>query len=390
MVSFGDIEIPWLTSKDTSISKDTVEKNFVDETPQVYELTADLEAGSYSAILNENVQSKNESFEEQQDAVLSMVSRHGTEFPFQASGDNGYILVNSASVNTFPSLEIREGELSVRFLEQSDYYSAIKAYPQSHPNGDFDASADPEESFIALPSSLNVINTTSDYTVTSEDGDLSLYTFSGDTVFEFEQDSNDITLSQTHSICRLTNSAGERIYSDKRVADVGSDVQNGLVSVSLDSSSSPVDYYNGTSWVSIGTTQLPFDDGYAHENSNDEIVVEAINDNRASIHRGFSTVRYDFEGQTSFDFTPATSFTEQSVNDYYAHWQDGNSRDIIIVRTSSDGSFYTGTDNIGIQNLTDTTRYSVFVGVVPGSITVSDYARFVYNYGLRNRTFTQK
>lgn len=389
MVSFGDIEIPWLTSKDTSISKDTVEKNFVEEPPEVFELTPDLESGTYSAILNETVQEKNESFEEQQDAVLSMVSRHGTEFPFESSGDDGYLLVNSASVNIFPSLEIREGELQVRFLKQSVYNPAIKAKPRSNYNGDFATSASPVETFIALPSSLNVINHTENYQVTSEDGNLSLYTFSGDTVFEFEEDSNDTTLSQTHSICRLFNSAGERYYSDKRVVDNGSTADNGLFSVTFQGSSSPLEYYDGSTWQDIGSVQLPFNDGYAEQNTNDEVAVEVLNGNRGYIYRGFSAVGYDFHGQTSFDFTPTETFTEQSINDYYAHWQDGSGRDIIIVRTSNDGSFYTGASDIGIQNLSSSEDYSAFVAVVPTPVTVSDYARFIYNYGLRNRTFTQ-
>lgn len=389
MTSFGDIDIAWLVNKDTSISKDTVEKNFVDESPQVFELTSDLESGTYSAILNEQYQDKSESFEEQQDALLSMVSRHGTEFPFESSGDNGYLLVNSASVDTFPSLEVREGELSVRFLEQSVYNPAIKAYPQAHNNGDFSTSASPVESFIALPSTLNVLNQTENYQVTTEDGNLSLYTFSGDTVFEFEEDSNDVTLSQTDSICKLFNSFGDRLYSDKRVVDNGSIIENGLVSITLKATISPLEYYDGTAWQSIGDTQLPFNDGYIVENTNDEIGVEVINDNAASIHRGFSTVQYDFDGETSFDFTPAETFTEQSLNNYYGHWQDSSGRDIIIVRTSSDGSFYTGTNDFGIQSLTSANKYTVFVGVVPTPVTVADYARFIYNYGIRNRSFTQ-
>lgn len=389
MPYFGDIFLPWLTSKDTSISKDVVEKNFVDEPPQVFELTPDLEAGTYSIILNEEYSDKDESFEEQEDAVLSMVSRHGTEFPFESAGDSGYALIESANVTTFPSLEIREGEIELRFLDDNVYYSAVKAIPESFYGGAFETEASPVESFVAFPSELNILNQTEDYQITTSEGDLSLYTYTDKTIFEFEEDSNDQVLSQSESLCRLYNSSDERLYSDRKVVDNGSYINNSLIETSFESDRSTVRNYDG-SWETIGHISLPYDDGYGAENENDVVSVECINGNTQTVQRGFNVVEYEFSGETSFDFTATNSFTNVSNNTYYSHHNDANNNDIIIVRTSGDGSFYTDTSDFGIQNLTSSVDYTVFLGVVPSGITVDDYARYVYNMGRRQRTFTQQ
>ena len=388
MVYFGDILIPYLTEKDSSISKDVVEKNFVDEPPQVFELTADLEAGSYSLILNEKIHDKDESFVEQEDAVLSMVSRHGTEFPFQSAGDSGYALVESANVTTFPSLEIREGEIEVRFLDEDDYRSALKSTPDSLRNADFDEDATPVESYVAFPSELDVIGYNADYTVSTSEGNVDFYTFDEKTIFEYDE-LEERHESQQIAICRLFNSDDERLYSDSRVVDNGSYVSNSLIRNTYNESEATLEYYDGT-WNEIGSTQLPFDSGYGHTNENDEITLRFVNGNQSSVYRGFSVVRYQFDGETSFEFNPSTSFTEQNVTSYYSHYNDGDNNDLILVRTDSDGQFFDDGTVFGVQNLSTGSEYQVYVGVVPEGIPVDDYALFVYNFGRRERTFVQK
>ena len=388
MVWFGDISIPYLTEKDTSISKDVVEKNFVDEPPQVFELTADLEAGSYSLILNEKIHEKNESFVEQEDAVLSMVSRHGTEFPFQSAGDSGYALVESANVTTFPSLEIREGEVEVRFLDANDYRSAVRATPDSLRNAAFDSDATPVESYVAFPSQVEIFGLNADYTLSTADGSIDLYTFDEKTIFEYDE-LEERHESQQIAICRLFNSDDERLYSDSRVVDNGSYISNSLIRNTYNETEAALEYYNGT-WNEIGSTQLSFDDGYGLTNENDEVTVSFINGNQASLYRGFSVVRYDFTDESSFEFESTKSITEESIEDYYAHYVHEDGYDLVIVRTSADGSFFDDGNIFGVQDLITSEEYTFYVGVVPENITVSDYARYVYNFGSRERTFTQE
>lgn len=387
-ILFGDVVIPFITSKDTSISKDVIEKNFVDEPPQVYELTSDLESGSYSIVLNEKIHAKNENFTEQKDAVLSMVSRHGTEFPFQSSGDNGYALVESANVTKFPSLQMREGTITVRFLDDRDYRSAVKATPYTPRNGDYDSESSPVESIVAFPSDLDIVNQTSDYTVSTKDGNIDLYRFTDKTIFEYDELEENYK-SQYLAICRLFNSTDERLYSDRRIVDNGSQLTNSLVKEQYQSDQSTLEYYDG-GWTEIGSTLLPFDDGFASVNENDEVEVTFVNGNKSSVYRGFSLTRFDFSGETSFEFEPTQSFTEQTVESYYSHYQDSNDYDIVVVREDSDGNFFDDGTVLGIQNLDSTKEYTVYVGVVPSSAPVSDYARYVYNFGNRERTFVQK
>ena len=388
MVYFGDIDVPYLTEKDTSISKDVVEKNFVDEPPQVFELTADLEAGTYSVILNEKIHKRSESFVEQEDAVLSMVSRHGTEFPFQSAGDSGYALVESANVTTFPSLEIREGNIEVRFLDENDYHSAVKATPDSLRNAAFDDDAIPVESYVAFPSEVEIVGYSPIYTLSTADGDVDLYTFDEKTIFEYDE-LEERHESQQIAICRLFNSDDERLYSDSRVVDNGSYVSNSLIKNTYNETDSTLEYYDGT-WSEIGSTQLSFDDGYGHINENDEVTLRFVNEKESSIYRGFSIVRYQFDGESQFEFKPSVNFTEETVADYYSHYVDDNNNDLLVVRTKSDGNFFDDGSVFGINDLNTEQEYQVYIGVVPDEISADEYARYVYNFGRRQRTFVQK
>jgi hypothetical protein len=383
MPYFGDVMIPWVTDKDTSITKDIVEKNFVDKPPQVYEITPDLESGTYSAILNETVHDKGESFEEQQDAVLSMVSRHGTEFPFDVSGDDGYISVSSATTSIDPRQEIREAEIDIRFLDSDDYNGSIVANPFPYRGGSYDSQVEPHESFLAFPSSINVVGKTPEHTLSASEGDIDLYIISQKEVVEYEENGLD---SQRESICRLFNSKDERLYSDSRVVDSNSTVNNTLLRCTYNSISADIEFYDET-WESVGSVQLPFNQGYASDNTNDNVNIIFRNGNESEVRRGFSFIRFSFSNESSFDFdSDATLISDE---DFYAHWEDSSERDIIIVRTSSDGNFYTDASQLGIDSLSSSEEYDVYLAVVPSEIAVDDYARYVYNIGSRRRSFVQ-
>ena len=387
---FGEIFVPWLTDKDTSIDRDTVEKNFVDSPSDVYDLTPSLEAGTYNIILNEKVHEKNESFSEQKDAVLSMPSRHGTEFPFQSASDQGYVVVENASVTTFPSLETREGEIELRYLDKNTFSPAVKVNPVKFDKDEFGTDVEPVETLFALPSSISVSNLTANYTVTSLEGDVDLYVIDSKTVAEYSEDTFDKSTSQNQSICRLFDSGNNRIYSGSPVVDNGSELDNSLIRSTYNGTESVVEFYDGSNWISIGSTQLPFNEGYAQENENKEVSVRFRNDNESTIYRGISAVEYKFSGETDFTFDATNSVTEQSLNSFYGHWQDDSTgEDIILVRTSSDGSFFTNSGTFGVNSLTSTKEYTVYLGVVPSSVSVSDYVRYIYNIGNRTNTFVQ-
>jgi hypothetical protein len=387
MTYFGDVAIPWVVSKDTSISKDIVEKNFVDEPPQVYELTPNLEAGTYSAIFNETVHDKNESFEEQQDAVLSMASRHGTEFPFELGGDAGYVLVNNASTSITPSEEIEEGEIDLRYLDDDTYRSAVKVNPQNPQNSDYNVT--PEETLVAFPAFVDVVNETSDFTISTEDSDLDLYIVDSSKVYEYNEDPTDMSKSQRESICRLYNSNDLRLYSDSKVVDNGSYINNSLIRVDYNGESSTIEYYDN-GWTSLIDVDLSFDSGYALENSNDKVTLEFVNGYSSSVYRGFSIVEYTFSGKSEFKFIADVS--RAGPESYYYGYEHRLGYELVVMRESSDGYwdlFEFTPDTFGIKNLNPSKEYTVYLGVIPPEVNDSDYRRYVYNLGKRSRTFTQ-
>lgn len=390
MVWFGDIYIPWITEKDTSITKDIVEKNFVGENPQVYELTPDLENGTYSFILNENVHEKNESFEEQQDAVLSMVNRHGTEFPFAIGGDEGFALVENASTSIGTTQEIRNADAELRFLSDEDYYSAFEVKIHPYIDGDFEEETD-LRTMVAFPDTVDVIETEPEYIIRGEDSNMELYTMTEPSLFEYEDPYND---SRRKNICKLYNSEGERLYSDCRVVDAGSYINNGLVRVGYDDTSSQLEYWDSGSWDLIGEASLNFGDGYPSKNQNDEIDIEFINGNGSTIYRGFSAVKYTFSNTNDFHFSTEAEVDNMSIRDFYSwYWEKNNDHDVILIRTSDDGDFYSEEYGFGIENLDASEEYSVFIAVMTydlSDIYIREMAEWVYNIGTRRPTFTQK
>jgi hypothetical protein len=384
-VWFGDVGVGWVIDKSTDLTKEVVEKNFVDSPPQVYELTPDLESGTYSLILNEQYHPRQETFREQRDGVRSMPSRHGTEFPFELAGDKGYILPESTSVSITPSQEIEEGEITLRFLEDEDYRPAIKTTPSAFSDG---FSPTPEESVIAIPSIAE--NTpTSDYTVTGEDGDMEYYIYSDTNIFEYDHPSNHTEIERINTN-RLFNSSDRRVYSDKGIT-TGSYVENGIFRGTYNSDDISLEYYD-SSWVSIGDVTVPTQsDGYAKTNENYELETEWVDSHNSKYYRGYPMVEVTFDGQTSFDFTSTATidFIEES-DSWYRIVQDANGRYIFVIRTSSDGSFSVGTQTISVDNLTSSEEYTFYVGVVPSAFGLVDFVRYVYNIGDWRRSFVQR
>lgn len=387
-VYFGDICIPWLTSKDTSIDREVVEKNFVDSPPQVFELIPNLEAGSYSAILNETVQDKNESFEEQIDAVLSMPSRHATELPVEVAGDKGHIVVETSTTTTFPSKEVREAEIEIRFTDHSDYGPAVSAKPFSISDA---YSPSPVESVYPIPSTENVLNRTSEFTISSEDGDLDYYLYSDSEVIEYERDVDEYSVGERIAPVRLYNADDLRIYSDMKAVGGGFTIQNSLISIEYNSSTSTVDYYDGA-WNEIGDITFGVDDGYPATNENNQVSIEFVNGDNTSVFRGYPITKLDFSSQTSISFNPTENITvgDNSEDWYRTATMDSSGYELIIIKTSADGDLVNDATSLSWENIDNSNDYTAFIGVVPSEISASDYARYVYNRGSWRRTLTQR
>lgn len=384
MTWFGDIYIPWITEKDTSIDREVIEKNFVGESPQVYEFNPDLESGTYSIVLNEKIHPLEESFKEQRDSILSMTDRHGTEFPFNVGGDIGFALVNSSSVNMFPSAEIQRGEIEARFLPLDSYNSSIVFNP-SKIKGEFNINS--SDSLVAFPSEVD-ISQSPEYTINSEDGQIDLYKFDSRTILSILNDEN-LSEFERQSICRVFNSLEERIYSDQKEIDTGSNVDNSVIKVEFSDSFQNVFIWD-SGWKNIGRLVYNYETGFARENFNDKINVETNIDYNLNIYRGLPLFHVTFSNRTAFDFEPENQIVSSSDNEYYLLAEDSEGNEIIIIRFSQDGEFNQSDFLLAVEDLEQQKEYDVIVGYVPESIEASVYADYLYNIGSRRRTFTEK
>lgn len=386
----GDINIPILTDKQTDISKEVVQKNFVDSPPQAYELTPNLESGSYTAVLHEGEHSRSENFTEQRDSIRSLPQRHGTEFPFDWAGDTGHVLPESSTTSITPSEEIEQAELSLRFLESDTFQPGINTTATAIST---DFSPTPEESIIAIPdTSQNVqdVNGNSQSalaTVSSENATFEYYTYQ-DLVFQYELPSNNYTQIERDDPVRMYNSSDERVYSDKGLK-TGSYVENGLIRGTYNSSSIGLEEYD-SGWTSFGDITVPSEqDGYAKKNENYMVESKWIDSHISTVFRGWPVFQVDVDSISTFTFTADSSITVSDSGSWYRIVNDGT-RDIFVVRASSDGSFSVSSPKVEVTGLNSSTEYTFFVGYIPSTFTNSDFVRYVFNRGSWDRTFIQK
>lgn len=387
MPYFGDIFIPWITSKDTSISRDIAEKNFVDAPPQVFELNENLESGTYTLILNEKVHDRNESFEEQLDAVNSLSATHATELPYAVGGDKGHIVVENATTSITPSNEMREGEVDIRFLEEESFQPAITVEASAIADS---FSPTPVESVVPIPSGATV-SQTPEFTLTSEDGDIDFYSYTGRETIDYTLPSDYPSVEKTGPV-RVYRSDGERVYSDMRSIDIGSECDNSVVRANFGANNATISYYD-SGWNAIGDVNVEASEGYAPENSNYIAELDMVNSNYTStVYKGIPLVRFDVFDTTSFTFTSTESVTtaDGSGNEYYSVTMDSSGYEMVVIRTDTDGSFSEGADNISVTGLNSSSDYTFFVGVVPSNVSVSDLSRWMYNRGTWRRTMVQK
>jgi len=392
-VYFGDVIIPWISDKDTSIERETVEKNFVDSPPQVYELTPSLEAGTYSAVHNETIHPRNESFAEQIDAAQSMPQRHVTEFPFEIAGDTGHVMVGSVTSSTTPSNEMRTSDMELRFLEDSVYQPAFVLEAESF-NDTFDSS--PIESVVALPDTVeNVQDDDSNaltpvYSITGEDGTIDLYKYSTREIISYDRNSTDFASDERVNAVRLYRSDDQRIYSDSRTIDVSSTLENGKIRAVYADTQTNVSVYD-TSWRQIGNINAGADDGYAPTNENYEVEVDFLNSFNSTIYKEHPVIQYDISGISSFTFMSNEDLTTQdTASSWYRVVSNVSGDDIILVRTSMDGSFNDDISTLEVNSLSTGTEYTFFIGIVPGGATYDEFARYVYNRGIQKRNLVQR
>lgn len=420
MPYFGEIHIPWLTNKDTSVTRDLVEKGFVDGPPQVYELTSDFEAGTYSAVLNEDAHARSETLSEQRDAVLSMPSRHASEMPFEIGGDKGYLAVESSTASYTVNTSIDLAEMDVRFLDRESYKPGCRVSPAglNQTNG-YDVT--PVESVFPLPATVENVkfegsSVSPEYTILDDDVDIDFYLYDKEGIFTWEHPDADFTSPARRGIPDAFDWNDTKIYSsDKPLADNDSasegyidngivklDFPNGTYEISQSGTNDSIGNSNcqseGISYISEKTTdKTVFDSWWDYSGGSDSY----IHDFEATVRRGMYSVEYharnlsdssNFSNYDEFwqDFFDSTDSVDFS-NGWYAEISSDN-KTFVIVKGSTDGDWKTENsgDRVLVDNLDIDKDYRFIVSRVPIDTLASDYARHLYNLGSWKRTMVQK
>jgi len=388
MVYIGDIDIPILTEKDTSIDRDVVEKNFVDAPPQRYELIPSLESGTYTALLHEKVHDRNESFAEQIDSVRSLPYRNVSECPIEVSSERGYLAVDVGSISIIPSLQVRESEIDVRFLDFDTYIPAIKCNAQSY-SEDFDVT---EESVIPIPTFVQEVNknNTSDtpsFSITAEETTFGYYTYTQGDILDYIPSDSDITQVERESPVRLFDGSNNRIYSGSSNFNDFS-LSNGVLKFERQSDTVYVDTWD-SGWQRAGNFVLDSDVGYLPDFGNYETTVETISENRISSHRGFWVNRVTITGRNQFQFNVDIDTVDNQTSLYHSvNTVDGYTA--ILVRGQNEGNINTMTNSILVDNLNSSEEYTYFIGFVPDELTSQEAAEYAFTRGNWKRSLKQR
>ena len=378
-VYFGDIAVSFIVDKSTDISKEIVEKNFVDSPPKVYELTPDLESGSYDIIMNEKYHPKEESFEEQRDAIRSMTFRNLAEFPVEIGSDKGHIIPESTTVSLTPSQQVEEGEISIRFLEDFQYQPVIKSNEDRR--GDFDVE---NSSLVPIPSIAEDVSQTEDYTIETEEGDIHLY--SSDELISYNLPESYSEIERIAPV-RLYSEDEERVYSDKLTRS-NSTLGNNIIKAEFSDSQVVVDYFDG-SWQETLFSVDVSNDGYAYAETNENYAVKLNwrDGYNSTIYRGLPLIEFELFGADSFDLFSASPIELEEEDYYYVIEED--EYEIVLVRMDDVGEFYIDDDDFGVEEL-DFEDVIIKVGIVPEGFETEDFAQYIYNYDKPRRTFQQK
>lgn len=390
---FGDIAVGLVVDKDTDISKDVTEKNFVDEPVQVYELTPNLEAGSYSVFVLEETHPRSETLSEQRDAVLSMPERHVSEFPFAVASDEGHVLVEESNLSITPSEMVDEGEIGIRFMSSDNFRPAYILQAESE-DGDFSVS--PEESVIPVANAAGDVydestgNTVSPETptITTEDGQVNLYKYdSSRNVYSYDRSTSLYGESERVGPVRTYDAGDERIYSSLHQVTSGSYMNNGRVEAVFNDSSVTLNEYDGTTWNKFGDVDtFTYEPAYLSDIGNISSTVTFRNDVDVTMKKALPFVRFDFSGKTSFEFSPDESFTVDSTSNKSVVFTDGTSgRTMALVRNKNDGSLNTTSTTVSWDSLDTSTEYTAFI--VLNANTFEDY---VFALGNRKRSLVEK
>ena len=405
----GDVHVPLLTDKDTSIDKQVIEKNFVESPPQVYELTANIEAGTYTAVLVSSVHQRGESIEEQADGVRSLVDRHPIECAYVDDSDVGYLVVENSNVSHSSEPNRRGVSVDLRFMEDGIYKPAF----QLNTDNIFENYTLQEDfSLFPVPSNLSNIlfdgySLNPEFVMDTRDGQMEFYLYDQG-IFEYDNPTGDsftepIRFSPVRTYDSNSTVPGKdadgnyqkpgsvsqnrRIYSESKPAEGNAILENGTIQTFITDDSYLYAYESG-SWESFGVANVGFSNYiYSTDVSIYNSSLALDSNYELTVYRGFPMTRFDVE-TTSFEFHLFDPDVISSETEEYVLLNDAQGRDIFFLRTSYNGSMTTAADQITVDNISEET---FFAGIVPSNVSDPDlFMDHILNMGSRKPTLIQR
>ena len=380
---FGDINIPVISDVDTSIDVNTIDTNFVDEDPRTYRLHSRLESGNYSVFLTENLHPRNETLEEQRDSVLSMVDRHGSEFPVEYEGGRGYIVVDTVNLIQSPSEIVDSAELTLTFLPEDNYTSGWIKWTKD--SSDYNI---PNYNFFPISSEVDVIVDGEwkdpSVSINTFGGEVDLYKYSGKSKIRTYISDFSSYFERT-SPCRVFSN-GNRIYS--KLKEIRSfEIENSIISISSSNNNLDISYYDG-SWEEVASVSYNHNVAYPERNVNDWVKCRSDTSESVSLSRGSHTSSIEVKDRDAFN----VSFDVDSVvsqDDYYMSVLSQDGYKIILVREKDIGTFGTTPTSAFLTGI-NKRDIKMHVGVVPSELSSEQVAVSALSEGESKRTFLEE
>lgn len=377
MVWFGDVDIPIISDKGTAVTLETINTNFADNPPQAYKLYSELEQGSYTVFLNQELHCRSETLTEQRDSLLGMVERHGTEFPVNDSSSEGFVLVDFADVFNTPSHMFDEAEIELRYMPYDEYKSAVVCNAE---NATQEFSVN-KNSLYATPASVNVQkngqNITPQHSIDYSGTTVDYYGYSNLDTISWTQNTLDSTVEREIPV-RLYSP--NRIYSTEKNID-DAEIDNEIYSLNIDASKNVTKLsVDGSVFAEIDYTHSV---GYIEKNENDVVSVTSIDGETISSYRGYPVAEYEVTRNNFVVGIDSPSVVTQE--DYYVVVENADGVEVIVIRSIDGGAI--SVDANGVTMPSNGNKNSFFVGYVPDNLPAQEIAQSAYSRGSWRRTF---
>lgn len=127
MVYIGDVDLPLPLSMGLSQGRPTTEFNTTGDVPTIAEFERQLESGDLPFVLHEDTHARQESLEEQVDAIRSFADREAEVNTIDFLDQRGFLSISSVDFARTSQNNIREGTVSFRYLPTTLYKPGISA-----------------------------------------------------------------------------------------------------------------------------------------------------------------------------------------------------------------------------------------------------------------------